>query len=519
MDMDHRVLIVLLALWSPVMPEDIRLVGGASRCAGILELAKQGEWEPVQVNVGDLATGAKVCGQLNCGSVVSVRGIRLKGPDVFLNSFFDLSRYKLSVTCSDSVRLVNGTDLCSGRLEVKPYKSWSPVCEKGFDYRDADMVCRKLGCGAPSAFQGGSMEKGLRHLLMGSSVKALQSDSPAQSKYSLRECVLIKDTETDSRLEMTCSVTFTRLVNGTDLCSGRLEVKPYQSWSSVCGDGFDQQDAEVVCRELGCGAPSAFHVGLYGEKAPVWMEEFQCNGNESALLDCRRLVGEAHRCAGELEMKKQGEWRPVVDYISTLNLESAATVCRELGCGSAVSTEETITYLDRPVWWINNLLAQPNISLSPTDGDSKAEQWLVQVLMGSNFTITCSTEPQHQGGTFQLVFTASNRAQNHTLPAVNHSAHFLFYAADHTYQGDYRCVYHIHLFSYNFSSGSPVLYVAVSELIIRSAVLLLSMTLLITALCIASKVSSRRQSTALGKKAEPSHSGVGGSSNDYEIKL
>ncbi|KAG7224420.1 hypothetical protein INR49_015102 [Caranx melampygus] len=130
MDMDHRVLIVLLALWSPVMPEDIRLVGGASRCAGILELAKQGEWEPVQVNVGDLATGAKVCGQLNCGSVVSVRGIRLKGPDVFLNSFFDLSRYKLSVTCSDSVRLVNGTDLCSGRLEVKPYKSWSPVCEK-----------------------------------------------------------------------------------------------------------------------------------------------------------------------------------------------------------------------------------------------------------------------------------------------------------------------------------------------------------------------------------------------------
>ncbi|KAG7224421.1 hypothetical protein INR49_015103 [Caranx melampygus] len=340
-------------------------------------------------------------------------------------------------------------------------------------------ICGWLDCGSAVSTQQTARRTKPVHYL---------NSSCFQSKYSLRECVLIKDTETDSRLEMTCSVTFTRLVNGTDLCSGRLEVKPYQSWSSVCGDGFDQQDAEVVCRELGCGAPSAFHVGLYGEKAPVWMEEFQCNGNESGLLDCRRLVGEAHRCAGELEMKKQGEWRPVVDYISTLNLESAATVCRELGCGSAVSTEETITYLDRPVWWINNLLAQPNISLSPTDGDSKAEQWLVQVLMGSNFTITCSTEPQHQGGTFQLVFTASNRAQNHTLPAVNHSAHFLFYAADHTYQGDYRCVYHIHLFSYNFSSGSPVLYVAVSELIIRSAVLLLSMMLLITALCIASKV-------------------------------
>ncbi|XP_042253059.1 collagen alpha-1(XII) chain-like, partial [Thunnus maccoyii] len=49
-----------------------------------------------------------------------------------------------------------------------------------------------------------------------------------------------------------------RLVNGTTMCSGRLEVKFNQfnqSWSSVCEADFDQQDAEVVCRELGCGAP------------------------------------------------------------------------------------------------------------------------------------------------------------------------------------------------------------------------------------------------------------------------
>lgn len=84
-----------------------------------------------------------------------------------------------------------------------------------------------------------------------------------------------------------------------------------------------------------------------------------------------------------------------------------------------------------------------------------------------------------------------------------------------------------------------------TELMIRFTILLLSVMLLITALCIASKVmytfnmmylrsdlisdrscllsclqvSSRRQSTALGKIAELSESGLGGFSNDYENKL
>lgn len=72
-----------------------------------------------------------------------------------------------------------------------------------------------------------------------------------------------------------------------NLCSGRLEVQFNQSWSSVCEDAFRQQEAEVVCRELNCGAPLVFSAGLYGDsEAPAWNREFQCGGRESALLDC-----------------------------------------------------------------------------------------------------------------------------------------------------------------------------------------------------------------------------------------
>uniref|UniRef100_A0A3B4TJJ5 SRCR domain-containing protein n=1 Tax=Seriola dumerili TaxID=41447 RepID=A0A3B4TJJ5_SERDU len=179
------------------------------------------------------------------------------------------------------------------------------------------------------------------------------------------------------------------LVNGTDLCSGRLEVRSNLSWSSVCEDDFDQQDAEVVCRELSCGAPSVFQGALYGEGAPVWTEEFQCAGNESVLLDCRRsgsatktcspdkavgltcsdphdvrLVGEASRCAGELEMKIQGEWRPVADWESEWDQISAATVCRQLDCGSAVCGEVTDIHPDRPVWWVKSSCVESASALS-----------------------------------------------------------------------------------------------------------------------------------------------------------
>ncbi|XP_071353389.1 scavenger receptor cysteine-rich type 1 protein M130-like isoform X2 [Trachinotus anak] len=663
-DMDHRVLIVLLCVWSAglwaedtqtstVMPDDIRLVGGASHCAGRPEMKKQGNWTAVDKQYTNLTTAAGVCRQLNCGSVVSLRtqesAVTSSDPHIIL-IFNENFSPNIEITCSESVRLVNGTNLCSGRLEVKSDQSWFSVCEDDFDQQDAEVVCRELSCGAPSEvwgalygevgapvwtkeFQCGGSESllldcdssrparetcssgkavgltctdpedvrlvgganlcagrlELKHhgewkavnnldflwnlkasdvicgwLGCGSSVSTEKieylvkqpvwwlNSSCVQSENTLRECVDIRKPFSYSSLEINCSESV-RLVNGTNLCSGRLEVKSDQSWSSVCEDDFDQQDAEVVCRELRCGAPSEVQGALYGEvEAPVWTKELQCWGNESLLLDCERsgsatktcspdkavgltcsvpqdirLVEEASRCAGELQMKNQGEWRPVADWDSQWNQMSAATVCRQMDCGSMVSTEYTYCNSDRLVWWIKSrcvqsasalwdcmlltdsnqsdsglkvicsaLLAQPNISFSPsTDGVSKTEQWASQVLMGSNFTITCATEPQYQGGSFQLIFTTADRAQNYTLPAVNHSAHFLFSAADHTHQGDYSCVYHVHVFSHNFSSESQMLYLAVSasvtDLIVRLVVVLVGIMLLITTLCITSTKASR----------------------------
>ena len=62
-----------------------------------------------------------------------------------------------------------------------------------------------------------------------------------------------------------------------------------------------------------------------------------------------RLEGGDGRCAGRLEMKHQGEWRGVISG-STWGLRAAAVVCRQLDCGSAVSTGGISGDGERTAW-------------------------------------------------------------------------------------------------------------------------------------------------------------------------
>ncbi|XP_023206652.1 uncharacterized protein LOC111611916 [Xiphophorus maculatus] len=210
-------------------------------------------------------------------------------------------------------------------------------------------------------------------------------------------------------------------------------------------------------------------------------------------------------------MLHQEEWRPVAVWDGYWTLNSASAVCAELDCGSAVSARNSKEASQRPVWRIQSdclqsgselkkslpydgnsdrshqlicsgLLVEPLVFLSSsTDGVSTGRKQGSELLIGSHFSIICSIRPQYEGGSFQLIFSTSNYTQNQTLPAVNHSALFLFSAAGHAHQGTYRCVYHVYVFSYNFSSISQPLNLTVSvsasptALIIRLVVVLLGL--------------------------------------------
>ena len=109
---------------------------------------------------------------------------------------------------------------------------------------------------------------------------------------------------------------------------------------------------------------------------------------------------------------------------------------------------------------VTDLLVQPDIFLTDSMGGVFRGHQGPEMFRGYNFTITCSTQPQYPGGSFLLTFTGSNRTQ--TQPAVNHSAAFLFPAADDSHQGNYSCVYDNYVFSHNFSSESELLSLTIT---------------------------------------------------------
>ena len=119
-----------------------------------------------------------------------------------------------------------------------------------------------------------------------------------------------------------------RLSDG-DFEFGRVEIYHNGIWGTVCDDNWDIKDASVVCRMLGfkhAWTAVSFGVlvtqqnaGLYGT-GPIWLDNVNCNGNESSLTECNHNGWLVHNCD---HLEDAGVWcsdspRPVDQLESTV---------------------------------------------------------------------------------------------------------------------------------------------------------------------------------------------------------
>ncbi|XP_049319772.1 scavenger receptor cysteine-rich type 1 protein M130 isoform X9 [Astyanax mexicanus] len=234
------------------------------------------------------------------------------------------------VICSGA-RLVLGSR-CSERVEVLHGESWATVCDADFNQQGAEVVCRELGCGSPVKLLGAAAF-GRGEGQVWSEVLQCRGNK-SQTHFCPKSSSLKHNCSHDNDVGLVCAGVL--LVNGSRY-SGRVEVLHGESWFTVCDADFNQQDAEVVCRELGCGSPvEILGAAAFGRgESPVWSEELQCRGSESQIHFCPKSSSLKHNCShdNDVGLVCSGSGPIWMDNVHCSGSESTLRNCESAGWG------------------------------------------------------------------------------------------------------------------------------------------------------------------------------------------
>ena len=116
-----------------------------------------------------------------------------------------------------------------------------------------------------------------------------------------------------------CSQGQLRLIGGSSDNEGRVEICYENRWGTICDNGWSNEDAKVVCRQLGFQTVGEYstianlyyniiwHTGAihfsYGSSyfgqgsGGIFLQNLACSGNELMLINCSHSGIGVHSCS------------------------------------------------------------------------------------------------------------------------------------------------------------------------------------------------------------------------------
>jgi deleted-in-malignant-brain-tumors protein 1 len=193
----------------------------------------------------------------------------------------------------NDVQLIGGSSKYEGRVEVCINRAWGSVCAHNWGHQEAGIVCNQIG----------SMKYKVRYGYASSFGFPIDTDVPVLLGYLYckgHEKTLIECDQSYSYTNFYCNSNYydvglicqapcvERAVRSND--DGYVELCLNGTWGTICSDYWDNNDASVICKQLGHSPYGAIGLGKrYNEQyISHFIIDINCTGTEETIWDCPR---------------------------------------------------------------------------------------------------------------------------------------------------------------------------------------------------------------------------------------